>query len=100
MPDRLTAAEVRHIARLARLRLSDEDVERFRDDVSAVLNYAQKLEELDLDEVEPMSHPLDVSNRLDEDVEGPVLPREILLGLTPAVEGPFIAAPRVLGEGA
>jgi aspartyl-tRNA(Asn)/glutamyl-tRNA(Gln) amidotransferase subunit C len=64
----LSRAEVQHVARLARLALSEDDVERFREQLSAILDAVSAVSELDLAEVEPTSHPLDVTNvwRADE----------------------------------
>ena len=52
-----------------------------------------------VDDVEPMPRPQDVVNRLAEDEPGPLLDREVLLRMAPQTEGPFIAVPKVLGEG-
>ena len=57
------------------------------------------IQSLDVDEVEPMPRPQDVVNRLAEDEPGPLLDREVLLRMAPRTEGPFIAVPKVLGEG-
>ena len=56
----ISEEQVRHVARLARLALSDEEVERFRAQLSAILDAVGKVSELDLEGVEPTSHPLEV----------------------------------------
>lgn len=117
----ITAAQVRHVARLARLRLTDAEVELERVRLSAVLGYVQRLGELDLAGVEPLTHPGEVTNRLDEDepmepgaageggvrgrsrgalggVERSLGPAE-LRELAPSMDGPFVAVPKVIGEG-
>ena len=67
MAQRLSIDEVRHVAKLARLRLTDEQLERYRGQLSAVLDHIAKLSELDVEGVEPMAHPSDLTNRLDDD---------------------------------
>jgi len=100
MPEPLSLDEVRHVAKLARLRLTDEQMERYRWQLSAVLDHIAMLEKLDLAGVEPMAHPLDVTNRLDEDRVGQVLPLEALMKNAPAREDRFLAVPKVIGEDA
>ncbi len=96
MAQRLSIDEVRHVAKLARLRLTDEQLERYRGQLSTVLDHIAKLSELDVEGVEPMAHPSDLTNRLDDDVPGPLLTRETVLGLAPATEGDYLAVPKVL----
>jgi len=98
-PVELSTADVRHVARLARLALSDEQVEHFRTQLAAVLAYVRRLHELDLDGVEPLTHVGDVTNRLDDDEPGPSLATEALLDMAPGSLPPFVKVPRVLGEG-
>jgi aspartyl-tRNA(Asn)/glutamyl-tRNA(Gln) amidotransferase subunit C len=82
--------QVLHVARLARLRLSDEEVERMSGELSAILEHVEKIEELDLDDVEPATHVVDVENVLREDEPRPSWPRERILEQAPdAVEGGF-----------
>ncbi len=96
MAERLSIDEVRHVAKLARLRLTDEQLERYRGQLSKVLDHIAKLSELDVEDVEPMTHPSDLTNRFDDDVPGEMLPRETVLGLAPATEGDYLAVPKVL----
>ena len=63
----ITREEVLHVARLARLELTEEEVERFRGQLSAILDAVSKVSELDLADVPPTSHPLDLANAWDED---------------------------------
>ncbi len=97
MPEPLSINEVRHVAKLARLSLTDEQIDEYRSQLSTILEHIAMLEELDLEGVEPMAHPLDVTNRLDEDEVGPSLPIEALLANAPAMEDRFLAVPKVLG---
>jgi aspartyl-tRNA(Asn)/glutamyl-tRNA(Gln) amidotransferase subunit C len=82
--------QVLYVARLARLRLSDEEVERMSGELSAILEHVEKIEQLDLDEVEPNSHVVDVENVLREDEPRPSWPRERMLEQAPdAAQGGF-----------
>jgi aspartyl-tRNA(Asn)/glutamyl-tRNA(Gln) amidotransferase subunit C len=74
---------VLHVARLARLAIPEEDLERVRADLGAILDAVGKVSELDLSDVPPTSHPLDVVNVWDEDVPRPSLPREEALANAP-----------------
>lgn len=99
MPEALTAAQVEHVAKLARLHLEPEQIERYRTQLSAVLEHIAKLAEVDVTGVEPMAHALESTNRLDDDVPDTPMALEALLRNAPAVEGPFLAVPKVLDDG-
>jgi aspartyl-tRNA(Asn)/glutamyl-tRNA(Gln) amidotransferase subunit C len=82
--------QVLHVARLARLRLSDDEVGRMTSELSTILDHIEKIEELDLDDVEPTSHVVEVENVLREDEPRPSWPRErILEGAPDVAEGGF-----------
>jgi aspartyl-tRNA(Asn)/glutamyl-tRNA(Gln) amidotransferase subunit C len=84
-------AEVLHVARLARLELSGEEVDRLASELSAVLDHIEKISELDLEGVAPTSHVVEVANALRPDEPSPSLPREEALAEAPAVaEGGFL----------
>ena len=92
--------EVRHVARLARLRLSDQELQLYRAQLSSVLDHIAMIRELDVEGVEPMAHPSDLTNRLDDDVVDEAMPRDVLLALAPEVQDSFLSVPKVLdGEG-
>lgn len=78
--------EVLHVARLARLALTDGEVERMARELSVVLDHIERISELDLDDVPPTSHVIDVAGALREDEPRPSLPRDVALGQAPAVE--------------
>jgi aspartyl-tRNA(Asn)/glutamyl-tRNA(Gln) amidotransferase subunit C len=83
--------QVLHVARLARLELSDDEVGRMSAELSAVLDHIEKIGELDLAGVPPTSHVVEVSNALRPDVVDPSLPLEIALASAPAVaDGGFL----------
>ena len=79
----LSREEVLHVARLARLQLSEEEVERFAGELSKVLDYVEKISELDLEDVEPTSHVVNVENALRADEPRPSLPRDVALESAP-----------------
>jgi aspartyl-tRNA(Asn)/glutamyl-tRNA(Gln) amidotransferase subunit C len=81
----LDRSEVLHVARLARLRLSDEEVERMSSELSKVLDHIEKIGELDLEGVPPTSHVVEVEGALRADEPRPSLPRDEALAPAPAV---------------
>jgi aspartyl-tRNA(Asn)/glutamyl-tRNA(Gln) amidotransferase subunit C len=84
---------VRHVARLARLALSDDEVERLGAQLNDILQAVAKVSELDLDDVEPTSHPLELVNVWAEDEPRPSLPVEEALANAPEREGNFFRVP-------
>ncbi|MDX6699182.1 MAG: aspartyl-tRNA(Asn)/glutamyl-tRNA(Gln) amidotransferase subunit [Solirubrobacteraceae bacterium] len=78
-------AEVLHVARLARLELSGEEVDRMAGELSAVLGHIEKISELDLEGVAPTSHVVEVANALRPDEPRRCLPRDEVLAAAPAV---------------
>jgi len=79
----LDKAQVLHVARLARLELSDDEVDRMAAELSHVLDHIEKIRELDLEGVPPTSHVVDVVNVLRADEPTPSLPREVILAAAP-----------------
>ena len=90
---RITKEEVLHVARLARLELSDDDVVRFQEQLSDILEAVSKVSELDLSDVPPTSHPLEVVNVWEDDEPRPCLPVEEALANAPEREGDFFKVP-------
>ncbi len=99
MPEKLTEQQVRHVAKLSRLRLSDDEIPRMAEQLSAVLDYVSQLNELNVDGIEPMAHAMDLANVLREDAEQPGLPIETVLANAPDKSPPFFKVPKVIGEG-
>ncbi len=95
----LSDDEVRKVARLARLDLSDDQVERYRAQLGAVLGYVERLKEVDLAGVEPLTNVSDAVNRLAADEPGPTLTNEVLMRMAPDTMAPFVKVPKVLDEG-
>ena len=99
MAEKLTEQEVRHVAKLARLQLDDAQFRAFADQLSSVLDYFSKLDELDVESVEPMAHALDVTNVMRPDEPRDGIAVEAVLANAPAKSPPFFKVPKVLGEG-
>jgi aspartyl-tRNA(Asn)/glutamyl-tRNA(Gln) amidotransferase subunit C len=86
----ISREQVLHVARLARLEIPEEEIEPLRADLSAILEAVSKVSELDLSDVPPTSHPLDVVNVWDEDEPRPSLERADALANAPdPAEGAF-----------
>jgi aspartyl-tRNA(Asn)/glutamyl-tRNA(Gln) amidotransferase subunit C len=85
--------EVRHVARLARLALSDAEVDRLAVELASVLEHIATINQLDLEGVPPTSHVVAVENALRPDVPRPCLPRERTLESAPAVVDDGFAVP-------
>lgn len=99
MPEKLTEQQVRHVAKLSRLRLSDEEVHRMAEQLSAVLDYVSQLSELNVEGVEPMAHAMELTNVWREDVPGATLTAEQVLANAPQKDPPFFKVPKVIGDG-
>ncbi len=86
----LTREEVEHVAWLARLALTEEEIEAFREQLAAILEYARMLEDIDLSDVSPTATVLPMRNVMREDDVRPSLPRDVVLANAPdAQEGYF-----------
>lgn len=88
--------EVLHVARLARLRLSDAEVAQMADELSGVLRHVERIGELDLEQVPPTTHVVAIDGALREDAPRPSLPREVVLAAAPAVseDGFLVPSPQ------
>ncbi|HSO95214.1 MAG TPA: Asp-tRNA(Asn)/Glu-tRNA(Gln) amidotransferase subunit GatC [Acidimicrobiia bacterium] len=96
MAEPITRADVEHIARLARLALTEDEIARFTGELGAILDHAADLAALDLADVEPTAHPLPLTNVMRADTIRPSLPREEVLAEAPAVEDGRFRVPRIL----
>jgi aspartyl-tRNA(Asn)/glutamyl-tRNA(Gln) amidotransferase subunit C len=96
MPRVITNDEVLHVARLARLALSEEEIEPMARELSAVLEHVARISELDLEAVAPTSHVVEVTGALRADTPRPSLPREVALAQAPAVseDGFLVPSPQ------
>lgn len=95
---RISPEDVRHVARLARLALSDEELVRMRAEMSAILDYMDKLRSLDTAGVEPTSHAVPLRNVMREDEPIPSQPREDMLANAPDRDGDTFRVPRIIEE--
>lgn len=93
---KITREEVGHVARLARLSLKEEEIELFTRQLSDILTYVEKLNELDTKEVDPTSHVLPVKNVLREDEIRGSIERERALVNAPDRTDEFFRVPKVI----
>jgi aspartyl-tRNA(Asn)/glutamyl-tRNA(Gln) amidotransferase subunit C len=98
MPTRISPEEVAYVARLARLALTPDELERFTGQLGAVLDHAQDVAALDTAGVPPTAHPLPLTNVWRDDVVVPGLDRDEVLAQAPAVEAERFRVPRILGD--
>lgn len=89
---------VRHIGRLSRIELTDEQAAAFGRQLASILEYFDKLAELDTEGVEPMPHAVDLRNVLAEDSPGESLPVEAALANAPKRDGDSFMVPKVIGD--
>ena len=94
----LTRQDVEKVALLARLKFDGEQLDKMTDHMVQIVQYVDKLSELNTDDVEPMAHALDVNNALAEDVSRPSLSREEALKNAPKSDDEYFLVPAVLGE--
>ena len=94
----ISRAEVEKVSLLARLMLSDEELDRMTSQMGDILGYVDLLSELDTEQVEPMAHALDVANVFRDDVARPGLERESALANAPHRDDECYLVPAVLGE--
>lgn len=89
---------VDHVARLARLDLTDDEREAMRVELGQILEHAERIQALDLDGVEPTSHSVSIRNAMRADVVTPSLPPEEVLANAPEVEDGRIRVPRIIED--
>lgn len=98
MPAPLSRDDVAHVARLARLDLTEDELEQFTRQLGAVLEHAADVAALDTAGVPPTAHPLPLVNVLRDDVPRAGLDRDEVLAAAPEVEDGRFRVPRILGE--
>jgi aspartyl-tRNA(Asn)/glutamyl-tRNA(Gln) amidotransferase subunit C len=94
----LSAEEVRRVADLARLELSEADVETMARQLSAIVDYINQLQQVNTDGVEPLAHALDLHDVFRDDVPGKSLNEDEALANAPARKDNFYSVPAVFGE--
>ena len=94
----VTRKEVEHIAQLAQLRFKNEELENFTSQLNEILNYVDKLNELDTENVEPLSHPVEEFNKFRDDELKPSIEREEALKNAPDRTDEFFKVPKVINK--
>ena len=94
---KISLEQVRHVAKLSRLALAEDQTRRFATQLESILEYVAKLDEVNMTGVDPMTHALPLHNVLRDDVVEPSLPVEQVLMNAPESDGPFFKVPKVIG---
>lgn len=94
----LSDDEVRHVASLARLALTDDEVAALAPQLSAILDYAEHVGEVAAEDVPPTTHPFALTNVTRPDDPRPSMPREDVLAMAPMVEQDRFGVPRIVAE--
>lgn len=92
----ITKNDVKYIANLARLKLSEKEIEYFTGQLSSIIGYVDQLKELDTANIEPTTHAMPMQNVFREDVVKPSLKAEDVLKNAPAKEGSLFKVPRII----
>lgn len=95
----ISEEDVRHVAMLARIELTDDRVATLAVELSAILGHIEELKDLDLVDVQPTAHPLAMTNNTRPDVVRPGLSREDALMNAPASDGTAFLVPTIVGGG-
>jgi aspartyl-tRNA(Asn)/glutamyl-tRNA(Gln) amidotransferase subunit C len=90
--------DVEHVARLARLALSDAEIEKMGEQLNGILAYIEKLDALPTEGVDPTAHAVPLVNVMRDDVPGPCLSREEALANAPDRAGEFFRVPRIIED--
>jgi aspartyl-tRNA(Asn)/glutamyl-tRNA(Gln) amidotransferase subunit C len=95
----LSEHDVRHVAMLARLALTDSEVDAMRDDLNSILSHIDEIQNLDLASVEPMAHAIAVTNVTRDDVVRPSLSQDAAVANAPQAEAGAFVIPQIVGAG-
>jgi aspartyl-tRNA(Asn)/glutamyl-tRNA(Gln) amidotransferase subunit C len=98
MSSPLSREEVAKVAKLARLRITDAELEQFTEQLGQILEHANDMTSLNLADVEPTGHPFGLINVMREDVVRPSVDRDAVLAEAPDAEGGRFGVPRIMGE--
>jgi len=99
MAEKIDRQQVRKVAKLARLELTDAELEQFTVQLSAILQYVEKMNELDTGKIEPLAHCLPITNVFREDRVKESLGAERTLANAPDRDGEFFKVPKILDDG-
>ena len=94
----ISREQVQHVAKLARLSFTDDELDRFARQLSQILSYAEQVSALTTEDIPPTSHALPLRNVLRPDEVGPSLPQDKALSIAPEVEQDRFKVPRILEE--
>jgi aspartyl-tRNA(Asn)/glutamyl-tRNA(Gln) amidotransferase subunit C len=94
----MNTEEVRKVAKLARLKMSDAELLDHGQQLTAVLDYVSLLNEVDIEDVAPMPHAIETRNNFRDDVMQPSLTRKDALANAPQTDGLYFVVPQILGE--
>lgn len=94
----ITREEVQHLAHLARLQLTEEEIAHYADQLSAIVDAVARVSEVAAEDIPPTSHPIPVTNVFREDVAKPGLDRADVAAAAPSWEDDRFRVPRILGE--
>ena len=97
MATNISLDQVRHVAKLARLALREDQLVKYAPQLGAILQYIEQINKIDKTGVEPMAHALPLHNILREDVVERSLPLEKVLKNAPETDGPFFKVPKIIG---
>jgi len=92
----ITTKDVEHIAKLAKLSLSEDEKKSYAKQLGDILEYVEKLDELDTESVKPLSHVMDIANAFREDKPGQSLDQKDALSNAPNSDGEFFKVPKVI----
>jgi aspartyl-tRNA(Asn)/glutamyl-tRNA(Gln) amidotransferase subunit C len=98
MDKKIDKSQVKKVAKLARLDLSDAEIEEFAGQLNAIIDYVERMNQLNTDGVEPLAHCLPVSNVFREDIVKKSLGTEKTLANAPEQDGQFFKVPKILEE--
>ncbi len=93
----ITVQEVQHLAKLAKLSFSEDELSKIAQELDAIVGYVEQLKELDVEGIAPTSHVLDLANVFREDKVEPALPIEEVLRNAPASNHGYFSVPKVIG---
>ena len=94
----ITRAEVEHLARLARLQLSEDELDHYAGQLDVILQSVARVSEVAADDIPPTSHPIPVENVYRDDIAHPGLDRSTVAASAPSWEDDRFRVPRILGE--
>ncbi len=93
----LTTDQVRHVAKLSRLALTDAEIEQAKEDLSTIFDHISRLNDVETEGVDPLDHPTELQNRNRDDSVGDALSQQQVLANAPAIKDVFFDVPKVLG---